>query len=636
MNRTFNEFENSQNNNGPISTVDLENIQNNNAVDYIPNRNEINITIEPSPHSINRNLLAEQQHQQQQMMNNESVPMTTNSHGNVINHNNYAPHLQTPFRIPPPSTSSDSAGASGGVGHIDRLKMDYATASTTELIQQKYFDVQLNEEWNSEYDSECIEESPCAKVSINDKLDREPCIQHDYVVKENESNDYDAISVEEALRALDFAISGGESLLSDYQDDNDDDDDDDDDVSDNDSEKDASEHDATETFEADELKMKIAPEQQQQQQLLINNDLTKTELNGANDAKDKFSLDNANIECCNSITDDDDDDDDTECSKKEVYELAKSLVDDVLEKCIQNVTLIKETPPSPPSPIDLDKCIESHMPIVQHCDTIIISDKIMDFTDLDDSLDETFIIGKLEASTPCHKTGADFQFEKKQINLFQTLNEVNESNLSTDGIGILQATQPVDATFEIDSNKMELATTFIKDQTYITPTIDVNDQTITMDNKQNEKTFSTDDQANKINPIIKIDKEEIASEDLTTLTPMNTPIELNYVGESWDLFVSKSQNANNNADATTTATVASTMEKAQTLSTSDDEASTSANPWYLHAPSNTTYDMGDYSQYDANDEDSESIEENPELLSLTFDALRKQLADTLPHASGKL
>lgn len=57
MNRTFNDFENSQNNNGPISVVDMENIQNNNAMDYIPNRNEINIIVEPAPQSINRNLV---------------------------------------------------------------------------------------------------------------------------------------------------------------------------------------------------------------------------------------------------------------------------------------------------------------------------------------------------------------------------------------------------------------------------------------------------------------------------------------------------------------------------------------------------------------------------------------------------
>lgn len=65
INRTFNDAENindiSQNNNGPISVVDMENIQNNNAINYIPNRNEINITIEPSSisdySSINRNVV---------------------------------------------------------------------------------------------------------------------------------------------------------------------------------------------------------------------------------------------------------------------------------------------------------------------------------------------------------------------------------------------------------------------------------------------------------------------------------------------------------------------------------------------------------------------------------------------------
>lgn len=44
------------NNNGPISPADLENIENNNAVDYIPNRNEIGVVVETTNFIINRNL----------------------------------------------------------------------------------------------------------------------------------------------------------------------------------------------------------------------------------------------------------------------------------------------------------------------------------------------------------------------------------------------------------------------------------------------------------------------------------------------------------------------------------------------------------------------------------------------------
>uniref|UniRef100_A0A7G3AV89 Uncharacterized protein n=1 Tax=Lutzomyia longipalpis TaxID=7200 RepID=A0A7G3AV89_LUTLO len=45
------------NNNGPISPSDMENIENNNAGDYIANRNEIGVVVEPSINAINRNFV---------------------------------------------------------------------------------------------------------------------------------------------------------------------------------------------------------------------------------------------------------------------------------------------------------------------------------------------------------------------------------------------------------------------------------------------------------------------------------------------------------------------------------------------------------------------------------------------------
>uniref|UniRef100_A0A6B2ELK5 Putative subtilisin-like serine protease n=1 Tax=Phlebotomus kandelakii TaxID=1109342 RepID=A0A6B2ELK5_9DIPT len=45
------------NNNGPISPADMENIENNNAGDYIANRNEIGVVVEPSINAINRNIV---------------------------------------------------------------------------------------------------------------------------------------------------------------------------------------------------------------------------------------------------------------------------------------------------------------------------------------------------------------------------------------------------------------------------------------------------------------------------------------------------------------------------------------------------------------------------------------------------
>lgn len=610
MNRTFNEFENSQNNNGPISTVDLENIQNNNAVDYIPNRNEINIIVEPSPNSINRNLVTEQPQQQQQQLNNDiqSVPILMNSNENVINQINYAPHLQTPYRIP---SNVYGHSSESFAGHIDRLDMNYAPVTssniTNETLQQKSYELNAKNgahclSWDTDYGSvkDNNVQAPILMKNVWQVESTPPVQSNDIGMENNLNNDYDAISVEEALRALDFAISGGESLLSDYQDN-----DDDRDYSEN--ESDIDEND--EEFEANELQSLKAPETIQ-----IDDESTEMELNETIDAKDTLSVDNVNVENLDSLCDIN-----NGCNKEEAYELAKALVDDVLEKCVQSITLMAELEPTAKAKFETQP-LSAPVVNVTTTTTTVICEQINDIpVDLNDTLDETFVIGKMEASTPCHKAGTnEYHANKKTVaNLFQTLDEVNESNLSD--IGVLQSTQPilVDATFEVASDDNKLAATFVKpdDQTLVAPS-------------QSQQTYNADsnDHNNKSNPTIRIDKEEVTSEDLTTITPMNTPIELNYVGESWDLFVSKSQKMNK-----------SQLEKTQTLpSNPEPESPTSNNAWFLHPQANITYDMGDidYSQYDGNDGDSESIEENPELLSLTFDALRKQLADSLPHASG--
>lgn len=588
MNRTFNEFENNQNNNGPISAVDLENIQNNNAVDYIPNRNEINIIVQPSPNSINRNLVA-----QQQQLNNDiqSVPILMNSNENVINRTNYAPHLQTPYRIP---SNEYGHSSESSAGHIARLDMSYASVKssniTNEMLQQKSEGAHCMS-WNTDYGS--VKDNNVQPPILMENVWQ---VEHTAQIQSNDigiNNDYDASSVEEALRALDFAISGGESLFSDYQD--------------NDDDSDYSENESDEEFEANELQPLRAPETI----FIDNNESTEMKLNETIDAKDTLNVDNVNVENLDSLRDID-----NGCNKWEVYELAKALVDDVLEKSVQSISLM--TGSEPTAEIEIES--QPKMTPETIDTTTMICEQTIDIpVYLNDSLDETFVLGKMEASTPCHKAGTnEYHANKKTAaNLFQTLDEVNESNLSD--IGVLHTTQPilVDATFEIGSNDNKLAATFVKtdDETFVAPS-------------QLQQTYNADsnDHNNKSNPTIRIDKEEVTSDDLTTITPMNTPIELNYVGESWDLFVSKSQKMNKTQ-----------LEKVQTFpSNPEPESPTSNNAWFLHPQANNTYDMGDidYSQYDGNDCDSESIEENPELLSLTFDALRKQLADSLPHASG--
>lgn len=332
-------------------------------------------------------------------------------------------------------------------------------------------------------------------------------------------------------------------------------------------------------------------------------------------------------------------------------------------------------------------------------EVVELNDEMSDIG-LDDSLNVTFVAGQLIASTPCHKNEMPTNREtNKALCLFQALNEVNESDLSADGIGILQTTQPkpmdesyagaapiIDQTivlatndktrvnetvenYQNDESSGAIAVedgvakdnsfipneTYVQNGTFTTNTLlvangtfvanstfamcdnneynenaNVYNYTVNVANPNPNQTYIAPSQSDSqeartnSNPIIKIDRDEGTSDDLTTITPMNTPIELNYVGDSWDKFVSNSS------------------KKVEQKITNDQLDATPATDitWYLHPQQqngNATFDMNDGhgSNYDGMDEDSDSLEENPELLSLTFDALRKQLADVLPHASGR-
>ncbi|XP_031622155.1 putative uncharacterized protein DDB_G0282133 isoform X2 [Contarinia nasturtii] len=553
MNRTFNEFENNQNNNGPISVVDMENIQNNNAVDYIPNRNEINNTIDPLPHAIDRNLVdvngdSGNSVNATSVIIEQSMPMLTASEydSNIASGSNYNSYCQlnefSEYCLDEPLTVSESLN-----NYID-LEDD-------------------SEPQTPAHDTPYRANTPDIKIQ-NPKLAC-PNVTSDQNSRSNTEinlSEDDAVSVEEALRALDFAISGGESIFSDYQDD---------------------------TSSSDESE----------------NESEIIDMNRTVNAKDSFNkIDadlNAEIICDNR---------NNQHSREDVYEVAKELVDSVLDECMEKMSLMTH-----PTEEILSECKNMS-------ENELIDAKQMNEMDygLNDSMEETFVVGKLEASTPCHKTFINCQREKNEFrtNLFQTLDEVNESALDNDGIEPLQAsqTQIGYATFEVQPNDTQLATTYIKDD----------DKTFIATNQPDlQETFNIESGECKpqleVPTIIKIDKEEVNSDDLTTITPMNTPIELNYVGETWDQLVSKSMN-----------------KKSIKSHDKDDELpapnslTISKNSWFLHQPqTDDTFNINDadYSNYDGTDEDSESVEENPELLSLTFDALRKQLADVLPQSS---
>lgn len=119
-------------------------------------------------------------------------------------------------------------------------------------------------------------------------------------------------------------------------------------------------------------------------------------------------------------------------------------------------------------------------------------------------------------------------------------------------------------------------------------------------------------------PAIKIDHDETGSEDLTTVTPVNTPIELSYSSETWDKMtcskgaISKQQTelANNTV----------------TLESESETITFNQDGWYLHPKvKNETFEVC---------ESEEEEEGNLEDMSSTYDQLRRQLTEMLPHAQG--
>lgn len=805
MNRTF-EFENSQNNNGPISTVDMENIQNNNAMDYIPNRNEINITIEPSPHSINRNLLMDsnrdassnQQQQQHHLHYHNDMAMmeATTSGIHMVEHSmpttastsiatfeNFAScsslssfepchdlnayhqndGILLNFTGTPPATASESLNNyidldddvdddeddNDNEEHFDDGENDENVESFPTIRKSTDDGTKLADRTHDKAQSSAVnfaladDTEICHRIDVSN-VSHEP-IRHHKIDIELDKMDDDTISVEEALRALDFAISGGESLLSD--------DPDDDSESDNDEHED--DNNKNEEKNEDSIDVKLhtqhhyegindaaAPiasaatvvHSEHQQQPNVDVDLDagmpdNTKCKGLieiADAKDKLIVIVNDVDEMHEAPKCQSDDiaPNAEHNHREyVRELAIELVDSVLDECTNRIASLPMNEPqldesteneshaavtadsfiaeSVVSPMQLAEATNTAMAVVNDSEaapapTTTTSNGTFNAINLDDSLDETFVIGKLEASTPWHKT-ADGNVQREPnrmgVNLFPPLDESNESALSVSDIEPLAKTDgQLDvhiayATFEVPNNPNEnqLATTFVKndDATFIaeavaaaTTTVDVFEKTANRSTIQNmhdtfdvaaaeaaaasapTATVSSDSKPRndvpRINPSIKIDKEEANSDDLTTQTPMNTPIELNYVGDSWDQFVSKSMNNKSNDSCTTMPKIDNSAAAFDDDDDDDDDnsqrmtnrtattaitaASISKNPWFLHGPqSNDTFDVNDtdYSNYDGINDDSESIDDNPELLSLTFDALRKQLAESLPHASGK-
>lgn len=131
----------------------------------------------------------------------------------------------------------------------------------------------------------------------------------------------------------------------------------------------------------------------------------------------------------------------------------------------------------------------------------------------------------------------------------------------------------------------------------------------------NDRTF--DAPIRPVLPLIKIDREESCSEDLTTVTPVNTPIELSYSSETWDKMtyskgaISKQPNE--------------PLNRTVTLESENETITFNQDGWYLHPRAkNDTFEVCEYEEREGNMED----------MSSTYDQLRRQLTEMLPHAQG--
>lgn len=150
----------------------------------------------------------------------------------------------------------------------------------------------------------------------------------------------------------------------------------------------------------------------------------------------------------------------------------------------------------------------------------------------------------------------------------------------------------------------------IGDGTFVKENDIIHDGTFVKELEAKDGTFITNTNDDLIGPPeIKIDRDETNSEDMTTVTPVNTPIEINYSLDAWDKIIS-SKAASSNA-----------MFDANQPSTSSGSG---GGGWFLHPPGSNNVNNDTF--------EVEEDDENPENLNLAFEALRKQLAEVLPHA----
>lgn len=569
------------NNNGPISPADLQNIENNNAGEYIPNLNQILVPVaEPV-------VVVQQQPFVNQFVmgpNSPSLPLVNaeiQAHSAPISPSSrQLPNDTNPFLDELPVQLNDI-----------RIEMDEECYTEEPLLGSRM--PMLNVKTVSGIQAMFQRTEPPAisettGMFADDWMDTEMSSKNEQECSEKENvtatfSSDEAKNVEEALLALDFAISGAEAIS--------------DEESEDDSDAESSDQ--------------LASNSEQDLPNILPKPFTNT-----SEERDELI--------------------------DEVLEVSTQLVDAVLEQSLDRVYE------------KLEQQQKESKDLASICDeTAVVDSHDKDESGDDSLLDFDFAKLAMEASTPFVKhpptnntpfnDEPDVRPTRVAQNLFGTDNnqvKTIESNEDTwcaplaadatfDAASKTVTTAAADATFDAASKTITIAAA----DTTFTPA--ANNATFTAEVVV-DKTFTEPapklPQANL--PEIRISPDsDIASVDLTTATPVNTPIELNYTVDGWDTFITNSmkkpvQSGLDEVSSSLHPNVVSAGPSGDATFPIDD-ASTSG--WFLH-PSENLDDVG--SGWDDNEADDQC--EDGALLSLTFDSLRKQLTEALPHAQGAM
>uniref|UniRef100_A0A1B0CUQ2 Uncharacterized protein n=1 Tax=Lutzomyia longipalpis TaxID=7200 RepID=A0A1B0CUQ2_LUTLO len=178
-----------------------------------------------------------------------------------------------------------------------------------------------------------------------------------------------------------------------------------------------------------------------------------------------------------------------------------------------------------------------------------------------------------------------------------------------------------------DGENSSSETVNANDETFVKPTdgtfVKPSDGTFV---KPTDGTFVCEGEANAPTIVVEREKDEVISVDLTTITPVNTPIEINsaYTVDSWYSQPSTSKAGHSGWFLHPQKTDEGETEAAD--GAKNDET-------FKKATGNETFEVLTGDDEDDDDDDEEDDGRN---LDVTFDALRRQLEQVLPHAQGMM